>query len=86
VSWCERRVCGPSPVVLRRSRLGRTLQACWDGCILQSPATTMKCRVTCYVAGRVFTVDCYAANYSDARRVALAQYPNATIISVNAVF
>jgi hypothetical protein len=45
----------------------------------------MKCRVTCWVAGKVFTVDCYAANYAEAREVAKAQHP-ARILSVNAVF
>tara|TARA_B100000945_G_scaffold62891_1_gene46887 strand:+ start:25 stop:198 length:174 start_codon:yes stop_codon:yes gene_type:complete len=42
----------------------------------------MKCEVKCYVAGKVFTVECYAANYNDARKVALAQYPNARIMGV----
>ncbi len=27
----------------------------------------MKCEVKCYVAGQVFTVECYAANYNDER-------------------
>ena len=43
-------------------------------------------RGTCYVAGKVFYVECYAANYRDAREVAKAQYPNAQIVSVTAVF
>ena len=46
----------------------------------------MKCEVKCYVAGKVFTVECYAANYDDAKKVALAQYPNARIMGVNAKF
>lgn len=46
----------------------------------------MKCRVICWVAGKVFAVDCYAANYAEAREVAKAQHPNARILSVNAVF
>ena len=46
----------------------------------------MKCEVKCYVAGQVFTVECYAANYNDAKKVALAQYPNARIMGVNAKF
>jgi len=46
----------------------------------------MQCRVTCWVAGKVFTVECYAANYAEAREVAKAQHPNARIISVSAVF
>ena len=46
----------------------------------------MKCRVTCWVAGKVPTVDCHAANYAEAHEVAKAQHPNARILSVNAVF
>ena len=46
---------------------------------------TMKCRVTCYVAGQLFDVTCLARNYEEARRVALAQHPNARIIRVTAV-
>ncbi len=46
----------------------------------------MKCRVTCYVAGKVFYVECYANNYDEARTVAKAQYPNAQILSVTGVF
>ena len=46
----------------------------------------MTCRVTCYVAGRVFTVDGIARNYQEAREVALAQHPNARIVSVTPVF
>lgn len=46
----------------------------------------MKCRVQCYVNGKVFDVVCYARDYQDARTVALAQHPNAQIISVTAVF
>jgi|TARA_Y100001968_G_scaffold6453_1_gene5548 hypothetical protein len=46
----------------------------------------MKCEVKCYVAGKVFTVECYAANYEDAKKVALAQHPNARIMGVNAKF
>ena len=37
-------------------------------------------------AARVFTVECYAANYAEAREVAKAQHPNARILGVNAVF
>ena len=36
--------------------------------------------------GQVFTVECYAANYNDAKKVALAQYPKARIMGVNAKF
>ncbi len=46
----------------------------------------MTCRVTCYVAGKVFTVECIARNYQEAREVALAQHPNAHIVSVTAIF
>jgi len=46
----------------------------------------MKCEVKCYVAGTVFTVECYAANYEEAKKVALAQHPNARIMGVNAKF
>ena len=42
----------------------------------------MKCEVKCYVAGKVFTVECYAANYNEAKKVALAQHPNARIMGV----
>lgn len=54
----------------------------WSHCYLKP----MTCRVTCYVAGRVFTADCIARNYQEAREVALAQHPNARIVSVTAVF
>ena len=46
----------------------------------------MKVKVTLYVAGKVFSVKCYAKDYSEAREVALAQYPNARIMGVTAVF
>ena len=46
----------------------------------------MKCEVQLYVAGRVFTEQVYAVNYDEARQVALARNPNATIVSVTAVF
>lgn len=46
----------------------------------------MKCRVTCMVAGKLFYVECLARNYEEARKVALAQYPNARIMGVTAVF
>jgi hypothetical protein len=50
-----------------------------------SPCLTMTCRVTCYVAGKVFTVDCEARNYQEAREVALAQHPNARIMGATAL-
>lgn len=46
----------------------------------------MTCRVTCMVAGKVFTVECIARNYDEARQVALAQHPNARILGVTAIF
>lgn len=46
----------------------------------------MQCEVKCYVAGKVFSVKCYAKDYGEAREVALAQYPNARIMGVTAVF
>jgi len=46
----------------------------------------MKCRVTCMVVGKVFYVECLARNYEDAKKVALAQHPNALIIGVTAIF
>ena len=46
----------------------------------------MNCEVKLYVNGTVFSVMVIAANYDDARRVALARNPNATVVSVNAKF
>ncbi len=46
----------------------------------------MKCEVKLYVAGQVFTEMVHAVDYQEARQVALARNPNATIISVNAKF
>jgi len=46
----------------------------------------MKCEVQLYVAGKVFTEQVYAVDYEEARRVALARNPNATVVSVTAVF
>lgn len=48
--------------------------------------TAMKHRVTCMVAGKVFHIDCFARNQAEARRVALAQHPNARIMGVTVVF
>tara|TARA_B100001939_G_C16881278_1_gene591021 strand:- start:106 stop:246 length:141 start_codon:yes stop_codon:yes gene_type:complete len=42
--------------------------------------------VKLYVAGRVFIEEVYASNYNEARDVALARNPNATVVSVNAKF
>jgi hypothetical protein len=45
----------------------------------------MKCRVQLYVAGKLFNEDVYAKDYQEAREVALARNPNATVVSVNAI-
>ena len=46
----------------------------------------MKCKVELYKAGTVFEEIVYATDYEDAREVALARNPNATIMGVTAVF
>ena len=46
----------------------------------------MKCDVKLYVAGTVFTETVQARDYQEARQVALARNPNATVVSVTAVF
>ena len=46
----------------------------------------MKCKVELYVAGRVFYEEVHARDYQEAREVALARNPNATVVSVNAKF
>ena len=46
----------------------------------------MKCRVQLYVAGQIFNEEVRAVDYQEARQVALARNPNATVISVTAVF
>jgi len=46
----------------------------------------MKCKVELYVAGRVFYETVHARDYQEAREVALARNPNATVVSVNASF
>ena len=46
----------------------------------------MKCKVELYVAGRTFNESVYARDYDEARQVALARNPNATVIGVNADF
>ena len=46
----------------------------------------MKCEVKLYVAGKVFTETVHAKDYQEARQVALARNPNATVVSVNASF
>ena len=46
----------------------------------------MKCKVTLFVAGQVFDEIVRAVDYQEARQVALARNPNATVVSVNADF
>ena len=46
----------------------------------------MKCEVTLYKAGTVFKEEVIAKDYEDARQVALARNPNATVVGVNAQF
>ncbi len=46
----------------------------------------MRCRVQLIVAGQVFTEEVRAIDYQEARQVALARNPNATVVSVTAVF
>ena len=46
----------------------------------------MKCEVTLYKAGTVFKEEVIAKDYQDAREVALARNPNATVVSVTTVF
>ena len=46
----------------------------------------MKCEVTLYKAGTVFKEEVIAVDYQDARKVALARNPGATVVDVNAKF
>jgi hypothetical protein len=46
----------------------------------------MKCEVTLYKAGTVFKEEVIAKDYQDAKQVAIARNPGATIVSVTAVF
>ena len=46
----------------------------------------MKCEVTLYKAGTVFKEEVIAKDYQDAREVALARNPNATVVGVTATF
>ena len=46
----------------------------------------MRCRVQLYVAGQVVNEAVRAVAYQEARQVALARNPNATVVSVTAVF
>ncbi len=44
----------------------------------------MNCEVKLFVAGMVFVENVIARDYQEARKVALARNPNATVISVTA--
>ena len=46
----------------------------------------MKHELRLFVAGTVFTEEVIARNYDEAREVALARNPNATVLGVTAVF
>ena len=46
----------------------------------------MKHEVRLFVAGQVFVEEVRARNYDEAREVALASNPNATVLGVTAVF
>ena len=45
-----------------------------------------ECKVQLYVAGRTFNESVHARDYDEARQVALARNPNATVVSVTADF
>lgn len=45
----------------------------------------MRCQVKLYVAGTVFYEEVQAKDYQDAKKVAMARNPNATVLSVTAV-
>ena len=46
----------------------------------------MKCKVTLFKAGTIFDEIVIATDYEDAKEVALARNPNATIMGVTAVY
>lgn len=46
----------------------------------------MKYKVQCYYLGQVFYFECVARDYAEAKKLALIQNPNATVLSVTAVF
>ena len=46
----------------------------------------MRCKVQLIVAGQVFTEEVRAIDYQEARQVALARHPNATVVSVTDVY
>jgi hypothetical protein len=45
----------------------------------------MKCKVTLYVAGKVFYEVVQARDYREAREVAVTRNPNARVVGVTAV-
>ena len=46
----------------------------------------MKCKVTLYKAGTVFYDEMVCTDYEDAKKIALARNPGASIVGVTAVF
>jgi len=46
----------------------------------------MKVEVTLFKAGMVFKEEVIARDYQDAKQVALARNPGATVVSVTAIF
>ena len=46
----------------------------------------MVCEVKLYVCGKVFVETVHARDYAEAKQVALARNPNATVVGVNAKF
>jgi|TARA_B100000035_G_scaffold256211_1_gene226018 hypothetical protein len=46
----------------------------------------MKCKVQLFKAGTLYEEVVIAVDYQDAKKVALARNPNATVVSVTAVF
>ena len=46
----------------------------------------MKCKVSLFIAGKVFDEYCWVRNYEDARTTALARHPTARIVGITAVF
>ena len=46
----------------------------------------MKIKVELYVAGQIINEIVRAVDYEEARKVALARNPNATVVSITAVF
>jgi hypothetical protein len=46
----------------------------------------MKCKVSLFKAGTIFEEIVQATDYEDAKEVALARNPNATVMGVTAVF